>query len=255
MKIYVSYYTEKGNVREKNEDSVLIYDEVFSNSNFKSPIFKNLNIEEGFFSIADGIGGHAGGEVASNMVLSHLNGQKVDSQEELKDIFVTAHNKLNNFIIQRPDLLGMGAVLTGIYIKKDKATIFNIGDSRTYFMREKLVRMTDDNSFVWELSKKEKFSGEEEMHEWIRKHPQKNIILSALIGGLKEFDCQLKDIEIKIGDKFFIASDGVWEELTFPDMESALHKDLKAGSEELLNKCQIKGTDNLSFIIVEIIEI
>lgn len=255
MKICVSYYTEKGNIRENNEDSILVYDEVFSSSNFESPILKNLDIEEGFFSVADGIGGHAGGEIASNLVLSYLNGQKGDSHEKLMEFFKGAHNELNSVIINRPDLLGMGTVLTGIYVKKDKAVVFNIGDSRTYFMREKLIRMTDDNSFVWELMKNEKFSGEEEMHEWIRNHPRKNIILSALIGGLKEFECQLKDLEIKKGDKFFIVSDGVWEELTFKDMEGALHKELKSGSQEILEKCRIKGTDNLSFIIVEIMEI
>ncbi len=255
MKVNVAYYTGTGNVRENNEDSLLVYNEIFSDSDFECPIIKKINIKEGFFSVADGIGGHAGGEIASHTALACLEGQKIKNKEELKILFRRVSDKLNSIAAEIPKLLGLGTVITGVYLKKNSGIIFNIGDSRTYFMRDKLIRLTDDHSFVWDLMKKENFTTEEEKHEWLRKHPQKNIITSALIGGLKEFQCQLLDIELKEGDKFFICSDGVWEELTFKEMENALSKEVVNGSEDLFKKCKINGDDNISFVLVEIISI
>lgn len=255
MKIRVAYYTGIGNSRENNEDSVLIYDEIFSESDFEDFKIREINMEDGFFSVADGLGGHTGGEIASHTVLEFLKNKSVNEKNELKNIFELANAGLNDIAVHKPELLGMGTVLTGVYLKKNIGIIFNIGDSRTYFMREKLVRVTDDHSLVWELMKKEAFQSESEMHDWIRGHPRKNIVTSALIAGADEFESYLSEMVIKKGDKFFISSDGVWEELSFSEMEKAVSKDLKTGAEEILKKCKKRGNDNISFVMVEIIAI
>ncbi|WP_319370782.1 protein phosphatase 2C domain-containing protein [uncultured Ilyobacter sp.] len=255
MKIEVAYYTGIGNTRENNEDSILIYDKVYSESNFGNFKIKKINTKEGFVSVADGLGGHAGGEIASGTVLEFLKYKKIQEKRDLKKLFEQANINLNDIANERPELRGMGTVLTGIYIKENRAIVFNIGDSRTYFMREKFIRMTDDHSLVWDLMKKESFQNEGEMHDWVRKHPRKNIITSALIAGADEFYYYIKEIEIKKGDKFFIASDGVWEELSYDEMEDAVSKDLSKGAESLLEKCRKRGKDNVSFIMVEIIDI
>ncbi|WP_320046393.1 protein phosphatase 2C domain-containing protein [uncultured Ilyobacter sp.] len=255
MKINVAYYTAIGNTRENNEDSILVYDKVYSESDFEDFKMREIDMEEGFFSVADGLGGHAGGEIASGTVLNFLKNSRVAGNAELKKLFGLASDTLNDIATKKRELYGMGTVLTGIYLKKNKAIIFNIGDSRTYLMREKLIRMTDDHSLVWDLMKKEKFENEEEMHDWIRKHPRKNIITSALIAGADEFESSLEEIEVKKRDKFLITSDGVWEELSFSEIESSLSKELNTAAELVLKKCIIRGKDNISFVIVEIIDV
>jgi len=253
MKIKVAYYTGIGNTRENNEDSILIYDNVYSESNFEDFKLREIDVDEGFFSVADGLGGHAGGEIASASVLKCLKNCRVGGNKELKKIFKMANDKLGNLSNKTIELYGMGTVLTGVYLKRDKAIIFNIGDSRTYFMRKNLIRMTDDHSLVWELAKKEEFENEAEMHNWIRKHPRKNIVTSALIAGSDEFESSVEELEIKKRDKFFISSDGVWEELSFNEIEDFLSEELNTAAELILEKCKIRGKDNISFVIVEII--
>jgi protein phosphatase len=255
MKIKVAYYTGIGNTRENNEDSILIYDDVHSKSDFENFKIRDIDLDEGFFSVADGLGGHAGGEIASGTVLNFMKNKRVAGIRELKKLFYLANSRLDNMASEQRELYGMGTVLTGVYLKEDKAIIFNIGDSRTYLMREKLKRMTDDHSLVWELMKKEKFENEGEMHDWIRRHPRKNIITSALIAGAGEFESFLEEIAVKKRDKFFITSDGVWEELSFSEIETSLSKGLNKAAELILKKCKARGKDNISFVIVEIINV
>ena len=186
--------TDLGLVREGNEDSALI--------------------SENLIAVADGMGGHAGGEVASAIainslveLLSVLDSTEIDLDSK-DDLFVNITHQIDAKILQSskddPELSGMGTTLTALNISENNVGLLHVGDSRCYRYRDKkLEQLSIDHTVMQELIDQGRLSPDE-----VASHPQRSLLTQALMGdsGITPI---LINFQIKSGDKFLLCSDGL----------------------------------------------
>ncbi len=241
------YYTGRGRVREKNEDSLVVGDVVFNRGELEDVRIKTMEGEGLIFAVADGMGGYPGGEVASGVIVNELRREK----ESVGRALERAKVRMREIGLENRLLAHMGSVVSGIFLEDESVRVFNVGDSRTYLYRDSLKQMTEDDSYVWELLAGEELSPEE-LHEEIRHHYQKNIVTSALTAERGKYNLAEKSVDAEIGDRYLICSDGLWEEMEYSFMEECMGMEILKGARRLLERAGIEARDNISFIIVEI---
>ncbi len=231
------YLTDAGKVRDHNEDSVIIV----------------KNSEDNYLmAIADGMGGHSAGEVASSIAIGYLgkyfketfrNMSKVDAVNWIRD----AVDEINTLIFQHekthPESKGMGTTLVMAILTKDYLLFGNVGDSSGFVMKdEKLHKVTYDHTLVNLL-----VSAGELTKEEASVHPKKNVLMKAL-GASTEIDVDIFDCDMDISE-ILLSSDGLTGMLEREQIEKVL---LGEGSIEdkvikLINKANNRGgTDNIS---------
>ena len=183
-----------GLIRQGNEDSALISPQLIA--------------------VADGMGGHAGGEVASKVaittlaqILPLLNNDEMDP-ESLEDFLLGSLLDIDNEIAEtaaaNDRLAGMGTTLTAIALYRDKAYVLHAGDSRAYRLRGKeFLQLTKDHSVVQELIDSGAISESE-----AATHPQRSVLTNVLMGQGNITPLLIK-YDLKVGDKFLICSDGL----------------------------------------------
>ena len=251
MKLEYIGLTDKGRVRDHNEDSYLANGIIFTSLNRggeESITEIELNDTPLIFAVADGMGGHEGGEVASNMALELLKEKIVSLPEENTIVFIrNTFQEIHLEVLRmgrEMDKNGMGTTLTGCIFCKTKFYVFNIGDSRVYrFRGDYITQLTRDHSLREE-------TGDETL--------QKNIITSCIGGGIEEIRIDVTDFSSKIGenDLFFLMSDGIVDSLTDDDLEITFQtKDRSLGDtlREVLELSLEKGsTDNVTGILIRI---
>ncbi|MHC4092953.1 MAG: protein phosphatase 2C domain-containing protein, partial [Planctomycetota bacterium] len=163
--------------------------------------------------VADGMGGHSGGETASRLALETI-GQVFeagfdDPAAMLQQAFRAANRKIHSVGSTDPELHGMGTTGVAILIgPSDRAWIAHIGDSRAYRMRDgHLDQVTDDHSWVSEEVRHQRITADE-----AKSHPMKNVLLRS-IGVAPEVEVALASLDIQPGDRFMVCSDGLWGEV------------------------------------------
>uniref|UniRef100_A0A7C5V1W1 Stp1/IreP family PP2C-type Ser/Thr phosphatase n=1 Tax=Caldicellulosiruptor owensensis TaxID=55205 RepID=A0A7C5V1W1_9FIRM len=232
--------TEKGNIRANNEDYYLVYTGE-----------DGLNV----FLIADGMGGHSAGEVASSLACKYvldyilLNQKSLEYslKETIKEAYKYANQKIIHHQMKNPVLYGMGTTLAGLFCYRDKIFISNIGDSRVYIVDSNEIRqITEDHSLVYEMFKDGKITKEE-----IYTHPKRNIITRAV--GIEE-DLEVDVYELTRDESqhyyFLLCTDG----LTNMVLESYIQKIFEENSFDEIGKTLIEkaleagGTDNITVI-------
>jgi len=188
----ISIY-ETGCVRKNNEDSLLVLPEV------------------GLFAVADGMGGHNAGEIASGIAIEELKKRASElatlERDRLESWMLEAIAEANREVYEasfrNPETEGMGTTLTAIVIKGNKAVIGHVGDSRIYLWREgRLSLLSEDHSMVNELVRLGQLSAER-----ARNHPHKNI-LSRALGIDRNTDIDCFQLEVQEGDVFLLCTDG-----------------------------------------------
>lgn len=229
--------TDIGLVRNLNEDSLLI----------------SANI--GLFAVADGMGGHRAGEVASATALqlvereltSRLNAGDNPGAALINSI-KEASCSVYEISRRSPELMGMGTTVTACLIRDKEAYIAQVGDSRAYLLRSgKIIRLTEDHSLVQELVKKGGISEEQALI-----HPQRNVLTRAL-GTESVLEVDLYRFDIGPGDILLLCTDGLTgyllpEELLHTVQESM---DLDAAARKLLEKALgYGGADNITIILI-----
>ena len=231
------YLTDAGKVRDHNEDSVIIV--------------KN-DENDYLMAIADGMGGHSAGEVASSIAIKYLgkyfketfrNMSKVDAVNWIRD----SVDEINTLIFQHekthPESKGMGTTLVMAILTKDFLLFGNVGDSSGFVMKdEKLHKVTYDHTLVNLL-----VSAGELTKEEASVHPKKNVLMKAL-GAATEVDVDIFDCDMDITE-ILLSSDGLTGMLDRENIEKVL---LGEGTVEekvlkLINKANNRGgTDNIS---------
>ena len=202
-------------------------------------------------AVADGMGGHAGGEVASRIAINSL----VESSSSA-DAILKVTNDINNKIVNKsaaqPDLAGMGTTLTALQINGDVAELLHVGDSRCYaFTGGKLSQLSQDHTVMQELIDQGRITPEEAIN-----HPQRSLLTKALMGD-SQVNPVLQLYPIKLGDQFLLCSDGLTAVLS--DLE--ISKILKKSSgqnlvEELVSETKAKGApDNVTVIWAEVVNV
>lgn len=214
--------------------------------------------ERGLFIVADGMGGHAAGEVASEMAV-RIIAREVDevagrSDEELAERVRQAIRKANAAIFERTlaeqDKRGMGTTATVLALTQTRYLIGQVGDSRAYLLRDRrLLQLTKDHSYVQEQVDAGYLTPEQ-----ARTHPYSNVI-TRCVGANSEVTPDIYVGALRAGDKYLLASDGLTGMLEDADLERALLVD--AAPEELVDALIAEanrrgGLDNITAIVVRI---
>lgn len=230
--------THIGKVRSANEDAVL---------------------EGGrLFAVADGMGGHNAGEVASSMAVALIRdymeaGRKgTPGSELLRKSVEEANAKIHEKASTAAELQDMGTTLSILYFSDAGALIGNVGDSRVYLFRDgRLERLTRDDSLVAKLIDEGVISEAE-----ARSHPRRNVILKA-VGITPEIDFEVDGREVEPGDLFLLATDGLTSLVEDSEIEAVLADgdDIRKKAKRLLKRAlDSGGTDNISIIITAVDE-
>ena len=233
-----SYYlTDTGRVREHNEDSVTI--------------IKNLN-DEYLLAVADGMGGHKAGEVASSIVINHLTksfnemeklGDKASTVKWLRKQVEEINNEIFDYTSTHPESKGMGSTLVLAIYSKEYLLFGNIGDSSGFVFKDnKLFKITKDHTLVNLLVKNGELTPEE-----AKNHPKKNILMRAL-GANNPIEIDIFEVDDEI-EGIVLCSDGLTAMLNNTQIEKVLLQEgpLEEKVIKLIRKANIRGgTDNIS---------
>ena len=232
------YLTDAGRVRSHNEDSVTIV--------------KNQSGEH-LMMVADGMGGHRAGEIASSMVVTHLGsrfsnintiGTKFDAVNWLNENINTINTNIIKYTEENPESTGMGTTIVLALLTNDFLIFGNIGDSSGFvFKNKKLHKITKDHTLVNLLVEAGELAPEEAAN-----NPKKNVLMKALgTEGKQVLD--IFDVDTDV-DAIMLCSDGLTNMLTTEQIEKVLNDDeLKIEDKliKIIKKCNARGgTDNIS---------
>jgi protein phosphatase len=216
-----------------------------------------VNLKNRLFLVADGMGGHAGGEIASSMAVDALQecvaGSDSDEnpEESLRLAAQEANSRVYQKQLQNPDLAGMGSTLTALSIRGQKFYIAHVGDSRAYRLRGgQLEQLTRDHSLVWHL-----FENGVLRKKDLSTHPQKNLITRS-IGPHPEVDIDLEQGEAREGDVFLLCSDGLTDVISDEGIGEALadtgRTPQQLGEDFVNSANEAGGPDNVTVVIVRL---
>lgn len=237
------FLTDRGQIRSVNEDAGGIY---FNRANQLLAI------------VADGMGGHQAGEVASKMATDIVKEawEQTDEFTEagrvevwLEEIIEKMNESIYEYSFEKKQYEGMGTTIVITVCTSDFTTIAHIGDSRCYLLNEQgFNQMTEDHSLVNELVRSGEISkGDAESH------PRKNILLKAL-GTARKVKADIKSISWEENDKLLLCSDGLTNEISDDELVNYLSRDesLTNIANELLQLANERGgEDNITLAIIE----
>ncbi|OBH56567.1 PP2C family serine/threonine-protein phosphatase [Mycobacterium sp. E2479] len=227
--------SDRGLVRANNEDSV----------------YAGARL----LALADGMGGHAAGEVASQLVIAAL--AHLDDDEPGGDLLAKLDNAVRSGnaaiaaqVEAEPELEGMGTTLTAILFAGDRIGLVHIGDSRGYLLRDgELTQITKDDTFVQTLVDEGRITREE-----AHSHPQRSLIMRALTGH--EVEPTLTMREARAGDRYLLCSDGlsdpvsdetILEALQIPDVAEAAYRLIELA-------LRGGGPDNVTVVVADVVD-
>jgi protein phosphatase len=212
------------------------------------------------FAVADGMGGHFGGEVASKIVVDFLT--KLESfagKQGLFEAVKEANVAVFEHSLTTPELSGMGTTLTMLVpfeaddeFDRDLIEILSVGDSRAYLLHDlDLIQVTEDHTYVGELLRSGRISVQDaSMHR--AKH-----VLTRAVGVEPDIEVDLWEIEPHVGDVILLCSDGLTNELVEPQIRKALieHADPQLAAQELVSMAKKSGgSDNITVVVVRVLE-
>ncbi|MGD8193622.1 Stp1/IreP family PP2C-type Ser/Thr phosphatase [Herbiconiux sp. P18] len=212
---------------------------------------------ETLFAVADGMGGHAGGDVASALALQRLaeiDGQynsAVDAEFALQEAIVAANAVLTETVYEHPELTGMGTTLSALVRVGHSVALAHIGDSRVYRLRDDvLTQITVDHTFVQRLVDSGRITPEE-----AKTHPRRSVLMRVLgdVDAAPEVDLQVMDT--RPGDRWMLCSDGLSGVVEHDDIEKILKNQVtpRDAAEALVKESLDHGApDNVTVVVVDV---
>lgn len=245
--VVVSLQTDPGCQRELNEDQIF----------FHRPDDPALLKKKGLLVVvADGMGGHSAGEVASGMAVEIINRAYFDDAGKpgpaLKNALQQANSEIHKASLAQDGLRGMGTTCTALVLQNGSAVSAHVGDSRLYLVRGgQIYLMTEDHSEVMEMVKRGLISLEQARH-----HPDKNVILRA-IGSHPEVQVSTWDEPFPTleGDRFLLCSDGLYDLVEDDEIKHVIEQSVPAEAcESLIALAKERGGhDNISVAVVSLV--
>jgi PPM family protein phosphatase len=234
MRLVTGSATDVGRVREGNEDGLLV-DETM-----------------GLVAVADGMGGHQAGEVASATALEAVRAA-VRSGRPIRDAIVEANEAVYDKAEDNSELRGMGTTITaGTLATGGTLLIAHVGDSRAYLLRDSdLSQVTDDHSLVEEMVRDGQLTPEQ-----AAVHPQRSIITRAL-GIDAEVEVALYPVELQPGDRLMLCSDGLTTMVSADDIAAILRResDPQRAARQLIDAAnEAGGEDNVTAVVVDALD-
>lgn len=232
MKVVAGFATDIGRVRQGNEDCYLV----------ESPLF----------AVADGMGGHRGGEVASHLALDTVEAMHLRGEGTLAEQVREA----NRVVFQRSaadrKVAGMGTTLTAALVEGDGLHLAHVGDSRAYLLRAGSLRqLTDDHTLVNRMVK----AGEITRAE-AEVHPHRNVVTRAL-GTEPEIPVDEQSVALLEGDRILLCSDGLTGMVTEDQIQAILETtdDAQEAADRLIRAAnRAGGIDNITTVVLDVCE-
>ena len=231
-RIRVGAATDVGRVRDHNEDAYLVAEDL------------------GLIAVADGMGGHRGGEVASTTALEALRIAFL-AGAAIQDAVSAANEAVHDQSVADPNLRGMGTTITAGALTEGSLLLGHVGDSRAYLLREgRLQRVTTDHSLVEELIRAGELTEAEAEHD-----PRRSMITRAL--GLDSgVEIDLEEIVLADGDRVLLCSDGLTNMVSENDLvrhlvETSDPQDVARGLVDSANAAG--GVDNITAVVIDVV--
>lgn len=246
--IEVASLSDLGCQRDDNEDSYL-YWEPASEAEFQRK--GRLAV------IADGMGGHEGGQEASRLAVETVRevydqGFRDDPQAALVESFAAAHARIQSFAEQHPVFHGMGTTCTALVLRGRQLYFAHVGDSRLYLVRgARILRLTRDHSYVGRLVESGIVRAED-----AEKHPQRHILTAALGAGSEVVvDGADQGITVQDGDDLLLCTDGLWSVVSEEELQTAVRSHPPAECCAALVKLarQRGGPDNITLQVLRVL--
>ena len=239
--------TDIGLKRSQNEDAYAVYQGASSTKG-------------ALFVLADGIGGHACGDVASQLACGGMSaffngfGRKLSAEESVARLETLIHS-IDDLIRDQgekdPACTDMGTTLSGLLVTEDFAVTAHVGDSRIYRLRRrKLDQLTTDHTFVQDMIGEKLLSQKEAAH-----HPLRHVLTRSVGTPERLESVETSIFEILGGDRFLLCTDGLHDMLSLRGIRTLLlrHGDPKAAAERLLHGAlKNGGRDNVTLIVVDL---
>ena len=211
------------------------------------------------FFVADGMGGHAGGDIASAIASQHISladeplATSAEAEQKLIDYIYQAKQKIDASVKQHPAITGMGTTLSAMMVTGTKVTIAHIGDSRIYLARDGVVKqITTDHTFVQRLVDTGRISEEEALV-----HPRRSVLMRVL-GDIEQFpEVDIDTYETKPGDRWMACSDGLSGVVPDQLMKNILlsNVDIQEAGELLVGEAlEFGAPDNVTVILVDVVD-
>lgn len=232
----ITHATDIGCIRTTNEDSYLC-------------------IEPHIYAVADGMGGHAAGEIASRIIIDTIKNRLESvnpddcTEERLRSVVLEANQAILRASQKNPNYNGMGSTISLFYVHYGYATWAQVGDSRIYLLRNgQIYQLTSDHSLVNELLQQQKITAEEAAN-----FPHKNILTRA-VGISCNLLVDTGFCDILEHDKFLICSDGLTNMVTDELIRDICYENSTENKADKLVKKALEngGKDNITCIVVEI---
>jgi serine/threonine protein phosphatase PrpC len=252
MKIRYATASDAGRVRKGNEDAFL------------------ANPALGIFAVADGMGGHASGEIASRLAVDSLRESIAHAVKEISSplsedqtaVVSSPANVLVNGIrsanvriykssLEKDEYKGMGTTLVAVYFANSSAIVAHVGDSRLYQLRgQSIKQITEDHSLVWEQYRQGLIT-----KEVLSSSPHKNIITRAL-GLQPTIDVEVQELGMQPGDFLILCSDGLSDLVPDEEMLAVVKEvsgDLHRACGDLIRLANLRGgKDNITVLLIQI---
>jgi PPM family protein phosphatase len=253
--------TDPGRVRHRNEDNFLVA-ELSRTLQILQTSLPQAATHQGssrghVLLVADGLGGHAAGGIASSLTVEIVEAfvvdllQAADEHGVLADLRLAvqkAHDRIIEESGQHPELAGMGTTLTLAFISGHKLFVLHAGDSRCYLLRKGLLRqITEDHTIVAELARRGVIKPEEACH-----HRLRHIVTNVLGGGSARVQVDVQKVDLEPGDAVLLCSDGLTDMVDDGRIATLLTATAypKSACERLLGEANGKGgNDNITAIV------
>jgi len=242
LRFQIAHQTDIGRVRTHNEDSIAVWEPEPS-----SPLGP-------IAVVADGLGGHAAGEVASALAVSEVlgayrSGEDVSPGELLRRGVNAAHTRILEHVAENPSLEGMGTTCTALAIAGSHAYVAHVGDSRAYLVSSAIRSLTVDHTVVQDLLASSRLDPKEAAY-----HPAAHVLTRAL--GMDEplvVDL-IRPVRIQDGDRFVLCSDGLTTHCAEAEIEAIVraHDPTEACAKLVSLASERGGRDNISVVVVAV---
>src|ERR1700692_3958382 len=245
--VEVAGLSDVGCQRENNEDSYLYWEPADD---------KEFHRKGRLAVIADGMGGHEGGQEASRLAVDTVRevydqGFRDDPQAALVESFAAAHARILNYAEQHPVFQGMGTTCTALVLRSRQLYFAHVGDSRLYLVRDSQIqRLTRDHSYVGRLVESGLVRAED-----AERHPQRHILTAALGAGMEvAVDGAEPGRALQDGDDLLLCTDGLWGVVAEEELERAVSKYPPAECCAALVKLarQRGGPDNITLQVLHV---
>ena len=245
MQLSVAAGTDVGRIRAGNEDS----------------LYADADQERGLFIVADGMGGHAAGEVASEMAVQIVARDLTDVRDlsgddagaRMAEALRSANRAIYERTIQEADKQGMGTTASCLLMGQGRFIIGHIGDSRVYLLRDGVFRqVTKDHSYVQEQVDAGFLTPEQ-----ARYHPYSNVI-TRCVGANSAVEADIYTGELQVGDLYLVASDGLTGMVEDPQLRKILESRQTPGRmvDAMITEANRRGgLDNITAIVVQVVKV